>query len=157
MLSRRQLILEALKARAEKIRIADGYQTDAGLTVHLHEAPAFGEDDPETAIAMVVADDELKWHGNKAFIVLPIEFQALAVASPDVPWGALEAILADIKMAIELPDRTVDGLAAAYMERGTTRTLGREPGVESVGVGVQYLVPYREAWGNPQNADEGIT
>lgn len=147
--ARRQLILEVLKARVEGIRIADGYRTNAGARVFLHEAPVFGDADPETAVAIVVQDDEVGWKGSNLGIRLPIEVQALARADLAEPWKAAERVLADLKQAIEQADRRFDGLLKNYLERGTTRTVPREPGTRHVGVGVMYFCDYIEAWGKP--------
>lgn len=152
--AKRQLILEALKARAEAITTRDGaFETDAGRSVHLHEAPAFGPDDTVPAIAMVVGEDLVEWHGSKGFVAMAVEFQVLAPTNVEgletTPWRALERGLADVKRAIELGDRFLGGLTAQMFDRGPTRSLPREPGGETVGVGVTYLIRYYEAWGQP--------
>lgn len=149
--SRRQEILAALKSRCQAISVAAGFQTNAGSAVYLHEAPALGPDDAAVAIAIVVGDDNLKWMGAKILLSLPVEFQVLgSVEDLDDVASAIEAVLSDVKQAIELEDRTLDGLCAAFLERGATRTLPREDGSIAVGVGITYWVPYREVWGHPE-------
>lgn len=148
--ARRQRILEALKTRIEAIQIVNGFRTDAGGRVFLHEDPQFGEEDPTTAIAIVVGDDEPYWHAEQVAIRLPIEFRALAKADLEEPWKAAEAVLADLKQAIELEDRTLGRLIKPNLERGTTRTIPREVGSEYVGVGITYHSTYTERWGAPE-------
>jgi hypothetical protein len=153
MAARRREILDAVLARLEAILTADGFVTDAGANVHLGDAPPFGPDDAREAIVVVVEDDEPKWQADGFFIELPLSIQAV-VATGGVELGTAyqtaEAILEDIKTAVELADRKLGGLLAWHgLERGSTRTLQREPGSEFVGVAVEYRCPYRENWGNP--------
>jgi hypothetical protein len=155
--SNRQQILEAIKARLETIAAGepvpggDGllYDTDAGLNVFMLEAPALGEGTPDVAIAVLVGEDTVKWTGMQCFVGLPVQVWALAKASLDAPWEALEQVLADIKRAIEQSDRTLGGLVKSRIERGATVTLEREPGSSTVGLGITYECPYTEVWGNP--------
>jgi hypothetical protein len=149
MSSRRQQILEALQTRAEAIRTARGFATDAGLSVFLGGAPALGLDDPETAIAIVVFEDAPKAQGKKLFIGFSVGVCAIAKADLDAPWVSIETILGDIKTAIELEDRTLGGLLLTPMERGSTRTIDRETGSTTVGAMVTYNLAYTETWGQP--------
>lgn len=155
MSSKRQQILEQILTRLEAIRKDDGFQTDAGDTVLLGESPLFGEDDPDVVIAVIVIDDAPAFQGEKIATELPIEIQALAnafgVQGIDVTqqYVAAEAVLSDIKTAIELEDRRLGGLIPNDFKRGRTRTLRREPGSTTVGVGITYLIPYTEKWGAP--------
>jgi hypothetical protein len=151
MSTRRRLILEAIKTRLEAIRVAAGFETDAGEAVYLNEAPAMGPDDPAVAIAILVGDDQTTWQGLCALLRLPIEIQAIAKADLDSPWLAVEDVLGDIKQAVELDDRTLGGLLAPYLERGATATLKREPGSEYVGATIVYFAPYKERFGHPES------
>jgi hypothetical protein len=74
---------------------------------------------------------------------------ALAKADLDDPYLAVEAVLGDIKRAIELEDRSLGGLVDQRFERGRTRPFEREEGSTAVGVIVPYIVPYYESWGAP--------
>jgi len=151
MSNRQELIVEIIE-RLGEITIANGFQTDAGLHVFTHETPEFGPDDPEQAIAVVIGDDDPRYQGEQVFVKLPVEIQALAKvdSDPDAqPYLTSEAILADIKKAMELADRTLGGLVQHQMERGSTRTLAKQPGSLTVGVAVTYVFPYPEVWGNP--------
>lgn len=161
MPSRRQRILEAFVARLRAIRKVDGFDTDAGLHVHLAEAPAFGPDDPETVIAVVIGDDAPRFQMEKVLNHLPLEVQVLAdVSRPEdmeKPWLAIEAVLGDVKRAVELADRRfhveIDGktipLLTSELLRGPTRTLPRETGTTVVGAGIAYFAPFAEVWGRP--------
>ena len=149
MASRRQLILEAFRDRVQDITVATGYQTDAGKTVLLGEVPDLGPDDPDVAIAILPNDDEVKYVGANVSIKLPVLIAAIAKASIPQPWVAIEAVLADIKRAVELEDRTLDGLVQNRFERGSTRPAPRVPGSLTVAATIQYTAPYVEAWGRP--------
>jgi hypothetical protein len=149
MSTRRYAILAALKARVEQITRSRRFETDAGLSVFLGERPMLGPDDPETAIAIVVFDDVLKAQGTKLFMVLPVGICAIAKADLDESWAAIEAVLGDIKTAVELEDRTLGGLLRGPFERGQTRTIDRETGTTTVGVMVTYELQYSETWGAP--------
>lgn len=149
MASNRESILAAFLARIGAIQIAKGFATDAGLAVTLGESPQLGPDDPDVMIAIIVNDDDPKFQGLQIMTQLPVSIQALAKADLADPWLAVEALLGDIKRAVELPDRTLGGLVKRQIERGSTRTLPRESGSTVVGAQVTYVCPYTEVWGNP--------
>ncbi|HMJ88146.1 MAG TPA: hypothetical protein VK504_33445 [Vicinamibacterales bacterium] len=149
MASRRQQIVEVFRTRLQAIRLISGFETDAGALVLLGETPELGTDDPDQVIAIVV-DDELPSHqGENVASMLPIVIAALAKADLDEPWLAVEAVLGDIKKAVELEDRTLGGLVPARIQRGPTRTMTREAGSVTVGVAIEYRAPLVERWGNP--------
>lgn len=150
MASRRQRILEAIRRRLQAIQIDAGFDTGLGQVVYLGERPELGDADPDGAIAMVVGDENPAPPGQtlKTYLQLPIEIQVIAKANLDEPWVAIEAGIGDVKRAMELPDRTLGGLANT-MERGGVRTLPREPGSTAVGAGVGYVVTFAETWGAP--------
>jgi hypothetical protein len=154
-MTRRRAILEAVKARLEAIRRPEegepdtGFATDAGQTVTLNEAPAFGDDDPPVAIAIVVGEEQVTWQNGRLLILLPLDIQVLSVASLDAPWVAIEDVLGDVKRAMELGDRRLNRLLSWDMERGGVRTLEREPGHPTVGAAIPYQVRFMEAWGEP--------
>lgn len=148
---KRRAILEALVTRVQDITVAHGYRTDAGALVFLGEKPDLGPDDPSVAVAVVPSEDSVTGQGDKLFVELPIEFQALAKADIDAPHLAIEDVLADLKEAIETADRTLGGLAGGELTRTATRTMDREPGATTVGVALTYMVPYREQWGHPES------
>jgi len=147
--STRQTRLEELRARLQGISVAGGYATDAGAEVFMGEAPAMGENDPDVAIAMIIGDDVGRRQGKAIFVTLPIEVQAIAKVDLDEPWAAIEAVLGDIHKAIEVDDETMHVNDKRGLEVGTTRTMPREPGSLSVGVGVTYVLSYARAWGQP--------
>ncbi len=148
MASRRQQILEAVKGRLEAIHIADGFETDAGDLVELGEVLDLGPDDPKAAICVVPLEDATSTVGYKHQVRLAIELQAVVNVDLDEPWVLAEAMLADIKKAFELTDKTLGGLVTE-ITRGATRGLAREPGTTTAGVGVIYIVLYQETWGAP--------
>lgn len=149
--SRRERILVALRDRLAAISTQNEFATDAGKTIFLGEVAALGPDDPPVAIAMVIQEDQVvaQVQGLKFLIHLPIEIQAIAKATLDEPWLAAEAVLADIKRAVELEDRTLGGLVTKTFDRGSTRVLEREEGSTTVGGGITYVFPHAEGWGQP--------
>lgn len=147
--SRRHAILAVFASRLAAIQVANGYQTDAGLAVYLGVAPELGESDPDAAIAILAGDDVVKYQGENLAIDFPVILAAIAKADLAEPWAAIELLLDDIKRAVELPDRTLGKLVPRQILRGSTRTLPREPGSTTVGVGVTYVAPYVERWGAP--------
>jgi hypothetical protein len=156
MASRRRLILEAFRDRVSQITIAGGFLTDAGKVVFLGEDPTLGPDDPEEAIALVVEEDEPDIQtpfgpgdGASVQVNLTIGVQALAKADLDAPLIAIENVIADIKKAVELDDRTLGGLIGGIARR-LTRPLDREDGSTVVGASVDYEIVYSEDWGDPE-------
>lgn len=156
--SKRQDIIAILTARVAGIKRTSGYQTDAGRALYTQEVPELGQDDPDAAIAILVAEDDPTVQGMQVGISLPFDFCAIAKAGSAGAWVAIEAMLADIKKAVESGDRHLTaedstGKTAKYspsgMRRGTTRTIPRESGSQTVGVAIRYVVPYAEVWGTP--------
>lgn len=155
--SRRLQIIEALKARVEQITTANGFNTDAGEHVFVNELPTFGKDDPPVAIVMLVREDHIGdlQLGNIP-LILPIDFVALAAPTLDEPWKAVEQVLADIKTAIELEDRSLGGLLTGGrnnpegLMRGTTEPFYRQNGSEVAGTLITYAATYAEAWSAPE-------
>lgn len=147
-------ILE-LQARLARIRTPD-YWTDAGQVVLLGEAPAFGESDPDTAIAIVVGDSTDERQGLSSVHVcrLTVSIQGFAKAAPRDgadPMLVAEQLVADIKRAVEREEPTLAGwcLPDPGISRLGVRTMQREPGAEYVGAAVEYLLPIGEEWGKP--------
>lgn len=149
VISRRQLIILEFQTRMSAIKQSDGFQTNAGFAPYVGEYVVLDEESPESAIAMVLRDDIPKRVGENVSLTLPIEFQAIAKSNINQPWMMVEALIADIKKAIELPDRFLGGLVKERFERGQTRPIPREPGGATVGASITYLVHYAEAWGAP--------
>jgi fructose-specific component phosphotransferase system IIB-like protein len=152
--TRRQQILEALQARLQAVQTANGYQTDAGLAVILGELPQLGADDPDEVMVLAFGDEQPEPQdltGRTLFVRLPVRIAALAKASlANVAWTAIEALIGDIKTAIELPDVTLGGLLERPgLQRDAVRTNDRDPGSLAVGMTVTYFAPYLETWGAP--------
>lgn len=147
--SRRQTLLELIRTRLQGIHVNDGFFTDAGATVFLGEKPELGENDADVAIAVLVGDESGRRQGKAIFVELPIEIQALAKADLDEPWVASEQLLSDIQRAIEVEDELMHANDKRAIEIGPTRTLPREAGSSTVGLGVTYIVKFGRAWGQP--------
>jgi hypothetical protein len=148
--SKRQSIIGALRTRLEAITVDNGFQTDAGARIYTGQAPSQGPDEPTAALAIVAGDDSTGHQGEHVVVTWPLQVVALVKADVDEPLLALEAVVADIKTAVELADRTFGGLLVARgLTRGNTRVLPREDGSEYVGASVEYQVVFAERWGEP--------
>ncbi len=133
------------------IRIANGFQTDAGQKVFAGEAPELGESDPEAAMALLLEDEETLWQrgGTAAIVKLPFTISAIAKADLEAPWRTVEQVLSDVRKAVEIEDRTLGGILNNALERTGIRTLKREAGSTTVGVAVTYTATFKEGWGTP--------
>lgn len=142
--SPRKRLIEAFRDRLVEIRRDNGYETDAGDQV-LVGVPSLTSDDDPLAIGLLIGDDDPQGGGH-LLVTLPIE--AVATARDDVedPLLAVEAIIGDIKRAIEAPGQTLGGVAKS-ISRGSIATVPREPGSTIVAARVPYLVRYAEPWG----------
>ncbi len=148
MITRRLLILQTLGALAGVIQRTNGYDSDAGLKVYIGAAPELGPSDPDYAIA-IVPGDELATEDGRISNTFPVEVQAIGKAAAAEAWINLELLLGDLKHAIELEDRTLGSVLKGVMTRGATRTLERPAGSLTIGVGLVYVCPYVDEWGNP--------
>jgi len=149
MITRRLLILERLGALAGVIKVANGFDSDAGLHVYIGTAPELGPNDPDYAIA-IVPGDELTTEDGRLSNSFPVEVQAIGKAAAADAWINLELLVGDLKRAIELEDRTLGSVIKGVMKRGATRTLERPPGSLTIGAGIIYSCPYVDEWGNPE-------
>ena len=150
MATKRRRILEACIARLNEISRANGYETDAGAAIFLGVVPELGPDDPAEAIAILPEDDRVTWQGEHAHLVWPIQVAGLAPASSDEAWLVVEAIVGDIKRALELEDRALSRLLVRPgIDRRSTRVVPREAGSMTVGAAVTYENSYTEQWGRP--------
>lgn len=148
-MSRRQDILAAFVARLEGIQVATGYQTDVGQLVFIGERPTLGPDDPPASLDVVVSADEPGYQGENVFVTLPVMVHAMVKADWSTPWQTVEAVIADIKTAIET-DHDLGGLLVPRgLERGPIEPRDREAGDTIVGAGIQYSLKYVERWGAP--------
>jgi hypothetical protein len=145
--SLRKQIIEAFRDLLLEIRDDNGYQTNAGDQVLLG-VPQLTPDDHPLAIGLVIGDEDPRDVGH-TFVTLPIE--AVATARDDIedPVLAVEAIISDIKKAVEAPGPSKLRFLAKSLSRGGVMTVPREPGSTIVAARVTYLVRYCEAWGAP--------
>jgi hypothetical protein len=155
-LTRRQRILEAIKARLVRIRVEYGSQTDLGLQVYMGEVPTFGPDDHQQILAIIPREDVIdSQQVGKVFLYLPIDVAVVVTPTVAKPWAIVEAGLADIKVAMETGDLSLGGLLVPGrdnpqgMLRGTTEPFPRRSGSDVVGALVTYVCHYAEAIGNP--------
>jgi hypothetical protein len=148
--TRRARIVEEIYRRLRTIRQVDGFETDCGETAAIGEVAELGPDDPAQAIRLAIGDEEVRWQtaGKALLVTLPFSVRALSRAKTD-PWTAIEAMVGDIKRAVEVGDPFTVGVPNVVFERGPVMTLEREPGSVTVGAGVTYRVAYKESWGAP--------
>ena len=147
----REDLIDRFRARLAEIQTANDFFTNAGARLYIDEVPTLGPDDPPDAIVLLVGDDTVRYSENeKTLIELPIDISAIVRVDVADGWRTREWILADIKKAIELQDRTLGGLLGSSqknLKRSTTRSMRREVGSTVMGTTVRYLVTYGEPWG----------
>jgi len=103
----------------------------------------------------VVGADSPTTQGGLVRTRVPVEIQAIVPATIDDAFMALEAIVADIKRAVEIEGvqafrtRSLKGTLPMGLERGVTRVLPREDGSLFVGTGIEYVLSFEEKWGDP--------
>lgn len=148
-MSTRQAILQVFLDRVGAIQKANGYATDAGLKIFFGSAAELGDDDPDSAIAILVQDDQTSGGalGEDEQTFLPVDLAALAKASGDLAWVEIELVIGDIKRAIETADRSFNGLLARTLFRGRTKVLKRAPGSTTIGAAITYTANYLDQWG----------
>lgn len=160
IISRRQLILREVKRRLQAITVANGFNTDAGLSVRMGFIPMLGPDDVRQVIAIIPREDQVIPSGGLSLSLrLPIDIHALVDAAEQEPWESVELMLTDLKRAMELPDLSLGGMVHGGnnihgLHRGTTEVFERRSGTDPIGAVVTYVAPYAEVWGNPQMATE---
>lgn len=159
--SKRQAAIGDLVRRLSYITKANGYNTDAGEHIFVGEAPTFGEADPPEALAVLVGEDSAQTNGGVIRTRTPIEIWAVVPAGTNDPLLAVEAIITDIKEAVEIEaDGSVDrflgdvaeggvpyGTLPRGLERGTIKPLRRQEGSTYVGTSVEYVANFEEHWG----------
>jgi hypothetical protein len=149
MSSKRQDAITELLARLAGIQAVNGYQTNAGLKIFENETPALGPDDEPVALALMIQDDRPGYQGERVQIALPVRIEGHASISTDGPWLAAEAVVADIKKAVETDHDLSRTLIDRGLERGTTALLKRADGSTTVGFAVEYVLNFSEPWGAP--------
>jgi hypothetical protein len=148
----RKLILQAVLTRLKTITRVNGFATDAGRNVIVGEI-AVGPDDVDCAIALV--PNETAGLGDRTLgkiaETLPLQVSALARviswADYEDAWMRAEDVLADIKQALEIEDRTLGGVVPNDLRRGSTVTLERGEGQTTLGIAITYEAVYHTGWG----------
>ena len=148
-MSVRSAAIVVLRTRLEAILVTGGFSTDAGQLVLLGEQPTLGADDPEASIAIVPQEDETGYQGENVVVTVPVEVQAIVKADAADPWLTVEAIIGDIKRAVETDHDLDSNLIPRGLTRGSTVPLDREEGTTFVGVAVTYRLQMKEQWGAP--------
>ena len=148
-MSVRQSILTEIVSRLSGISVDNGFQTDAGELVLVGQTPALSEADPEQALAVLVGGDVVGYQGENVLTQLSIVVHALLRADVDQPTLASEAVIADIKKAVEIDHDLGGALQPRGLERGSTTAAKREQGSEFVAATVEYNCRFVERWGQP--------
>jgi hypothetical protein len=151
-----RMILMKMRDTVKGIQVANGYQTDAGLTVFLGEAPVLSENDATVAIAIEAGDEQpadasfgsrLSPSRMELPVTFPVEVHAYARVDLAEPVIAREAVIGDIKRCVENEEDWPDELKA--LERGDVSRFERADGTVAIGGMVEYLFTYVETWGAP--------
>jgi hypothetical protein len=149
--STRELILGVFETRLAAIDGTGVFSTRAGETLFLMETPNLGPHDVAEAILIVPEPDVVVHQKLKLLIDLPIGLFAVVKADRARPFTIVEAMIADIKRAIELEDRRLGlrNVDSRGIKRGPTTPYQRPDGSLYVGTSIHYTVPYEEGWGAP--------
>jgi hypothetical protein len=153
--SKREDALNDLRERLSKISIENGFVTDAGKAIFMGDAPQLGPNDPWAAIAVIVGPDSPETTGGLVRTTVPIEVQAIVRAELEDAVMAAEAVIADIKRAVEIEgidahrSRSLKGTLPLGLERGQTTWLRRQDGSTFAGAGITYNASFEERWGQP--------
>ena len=137
MATRRQDIIDEVISRVSAITKTNGFSTNAGRNVYVGEIVKLGENEPDSAIAIVIGNETTVSQRVKVIYDLDIEIQALVKAQLDQPWTLAEVMIGDIKKAVELEDRrlggAVNGSGTNGLERAGASVINPGAGVESGG------------------------
>lgn len=154
MNSKRIGAITELKRRLAAIE-RPAFSTDAGKNVFVGEVVSLGHHDPETAIAIVIGDSTETHRGLSDVVEgnSVVAIQAIVKAAPADradPFLMAEDVIADIKRAVELEDRSLDGWCLSTgFARAAIRPARRMEGSEYVGAAVEYALAVEERWGHP--------
>lgn len=145
----RARILEAMRVRLAGIRRVNGYATDAGDRLSIG-AVFFGADD-DLALALIPGDSKKVGSRQLRKKARTLELQIVAMAATDDrdAWMRVEALIGDIKRAVETDDAELGGLLTSPLEDGEELALSSGEGGESFGTSVFYIATYIEGWGHP--------
>ena len=153
MATRRQQIITEIVSRLKAITKVGFFETDAGQNVFVGEIVRFGENDPDSAITVVVGDETTVSQRVQVIYDFTLDIQALFKAQLDDPWELIEEMIGDIKNAVELEDRTLGGMVNGNGQSGLVRvgvtTIPREPGSPVIGASVTYNARCNDTWGSP--------
>ena len=148
--SKRSRIIGWFASALADITTANGFATNAGQAVYIGFTPQLGETDPTTVIVLTIGSDSPSWQADKVMLRLPLTINVTAKATENLPWAEIESVLADVKRAIEIEDRSLGRLVPRGIERGAVRPFERESGSLLIGASVEYIAPYTEGWGHPE-------
>lgn len=144
-------ILLALTQRLEKILIADGYNTDAGLNVYRGRT-SFDVNDPSLLPALSVFDESEEAgppHDERNDETLTVAIVGHALVDPYFPADGAHDLIADIKQAaLVYTDKTL-GHLATIMEYAGRETKFPDDAGNVVTVTVVLKIQYPEKYGDP--------
>ena len=153
--SLRLKILNVFRDRLEVISTSNGFLTDASLVLR-GENPVLGPDDPNAIVLIPgedISPDDSQGMGTGDGANLTqrwtIGVQAAVIDDPSIyPLVLLENMIADIKTAMEQPDRTLGDLVHGFY-RSRILPMERKEGTDVVGAIVEYDILFTEVWGDP--------
>lgn len=143
-----------LSNRLKKIKIADGFETDVGVT-SFRGRRRLGETDMPCSVVIERPDEPEKQQTNQVKVKHRYVLEGHAVCDPNNPNDTGHQIIGDIKKAIFTGNLNLDGklttsgrkaLELAYEGSGIAP---REDGMNMVSVSVEVSVTYVEDLSNP--------
>lgn len=146
-------ILKAIETRLLAIRVADGYNTDAGTNVYLGiRTPNPDELDRGPAILVYELQDQPSDDVTiclDTFVLLEIGIEIVSRFEPDMPAEALNRMWQDVARAVFKKSDTTLGGIAQTVSRGAREFRYPEDGGETVAVRQRVEVRYLEPYGDP--------
>lgn len=145
-----QQLLDTLMARAQAIRLASGYQTDAGARVY-HMRPSLAAGDlpcvnfwpgKQEKISISGASERVRWQRS-------IFVEAIVPATPDSCGHLGEALAADLQQALlDATDLRINGQAIS-LEPVDVQVVMRDDGGLTVGAILSITVNFVTGYGDP--------
>ncbi len=142
-------IVDVLAARAAKIRVASGYNTDAGRTVLIAVPTLDRTQIPAVVIYPSEAIVDQESSGGRVKWTRLISIDAMAQADPSNPGVIAEDLLGDLQKAILDPDDKRLGGLAMDMTVETLDTAPRDDGGTVAGATMEVAVTYVTGYGDP--------
>lgn len=151
-MTKRESIINEIKAALETILISNGYVTDAGQSVYIDRS-AFDENETKPFININEGEDSIiesngrQTQGNKIKLSLPVSIESTNSCDPLIPATTGHDLIGDIKKCLFKQSWSVNILEIQYQSSSIAQ---HENGSGFVMVSVNADIIYIETLGNPE-------